>query len=83
VPDLTIRAKHAQLSHLLSRIEKAPPGRVEIRSGIEEVVQTTAEQIVGRETDQSASGRVRVDDVPCVVDDEHGVTSGSEECFGL
>jgi len=68
---------------LLSRVQKAPPGCLEIRAGIEEVVETTAEQIVGRETEQSASGRIRVDDVPHVVDDEHGVTSGSEKCFGL
>jgi hypothetical protein len=83
VPDLAVRAKHPQLSDLLARLQKRPPGRLEVHAGIEEVVEPATDHLMGRQAEQPASGGVRVDERPCIVDDEDGVARGGEKCFGL
>ena len=83
VPDLTVGADHPQLACLLARLEKCPPAAVEIHPGLEEVVEPAAEQLLDRQAEQPAGGGIGVDERARIVDDEHGVTGGREERFGL
>src|SRR5262249_47709213 len=83
VPHLAVGAKHAQLAGLLTGAEKGPPRRLELDAGLEEVVEATAEQIGGGHAEQAAGGGIGVNEHPRVVDDDHTITGGREERFGL
>jgi hypothetical protein len=83
VPDLTVGADHPQLSGLLAGLEKALPGRFEIHSRLQEIVESPAEQIPGGPAKQPAGGRIGVDEHSRVVDDDHGITGAGGERLGL
>ena len=49
----------------------------------DEVFEPATTQLSSREPEQSAGGRIDVDERPRIVDDQHGVTGGREERLGL
>ena len=82
-PALAVRTDDAELAHLLAGLEEVQPGRVEVEARlVEEVVEPLAEQILQRQPEQAAGGRIGVDESPRVVDDEHGVPGGREKSLG-
>ncbi len=83
VPHLAVWANHAQLSGLLAGVEKALPPCLEIHVGLEEVIDAATEEIGRGHAKQSAGGRIDVNERPRIVDDDHGVTGGREESFGM
>ena len=68
---------------LLAVGEEALPGALAIDSGLEKVFEPATTELGGREPEQSAGGRIDVDECPRIVDDHHGVTGGGEERLGL
>jgi len=83
VADLTVGTDHAQLARLLAAGEEPLPGAVDIDPRLEEVFEPTTAKLSSREAEQSAGGRIDVDERPRIVDDQHGVTGGREERLGL
>jgi len=83
VSHLAVGANDAQLARLLAGAEKDPPRRLELHAGLQEVVEATAEQIGRGYAEQAAGGGIGVNERPRVVDDDHAITGGREERFGL
>jgi hypothetical protein len=82
VPHRSIGPDHSELPRLLGR-EKGLPGGIEPRSRLDELIEPLTEQFTAGHTEQTTGSGVRVDERPRIVDDEHGVAGGREECLRL
>src|SRR5262249_27366176 len=78
-----VGANQLDLATVLAGAEKRLPFGLETGRGREKVVEPAAAELRRRQPEQSASGGVGLDERARVVDDEHGVKSGSEQGFGV
>ena len=66
---------HSKLARLVPCVEKGLPGRVEVYPGLDEVVESSAAQLLDRQSEEHAGAGVGLDDRSHIVDDEHSVSA--------